>query len=95
MFDAVRSAWIPINSILPALVIALSAIDFVLGIEELRVPRRRIHGVEVRLVTVITAAYVAFAHGANDRSNAIGPMATVYELLNSTPGEFGKVDSTC
>ena len=29
------------------------------------------------------AAYVAFAHGANDRSNAIGPMAAVYQVLES------------
>ena len=32
---------------------------------------------------IITAAYVAFAHGANDRSNAIGPMAAVYQVLES------------
>ncbi len=30
---------------------------------------------------VITACYVAFAHGANDRSNAIGPMAAVWQVF--------------
>ena len=35
------------------------------------------------LLQIITAAYVAFAHGANDRSNAIGPMAAVYQVLES------------
>ena len=29
---------------------------------------------------IITACYVAFAHGANDRSNAIGPMAAVWQV---------------
>jgi len=32
---------------------------------------------------IITAAYVAFAHGANDRSNAIGPMAAVWDVFSN------------
>ncbi|MGB2152974.1 MAG: inorganic phosphate transporter, partial [Flavobacteriaceae bacterium] len=35
-----------------------------------------------------TAAYVAFAHGANDRSNAIGPMAAVWQVLSSDTGQL-------
>ena len=35
---------------------------------------------------IITAAYVAFAHGANDRSNAIGPMAAVWQVLSNDTG---------
>jgi PiT family inorganic phosphate transporter len=34
---------------------------------------------------IITAAYVAFAHGANDVANAIGPLAAVYHI--ATTGE--------
>lgn len=91
-----EGAWIPINSILLALVIGTigsSILYWVLKNYEFQ--GEGFHGVERIFVwlQVITAAYVAFAHGANDRSNAIGPMATVYELLNSTPGELaGKVD---
>ena len=42
-------------------------------------------GVETIFVwlQVITACYVAFAHGANDRSNAIGPMAAVWQVFKS------------
>jgi len=29
---------------------------------------------------IITACYVAFAHGANDVANAIGPMAAIYQI---------------
>ena len=31
---------------------------------------------------------MAFAHGANDRSNAIGPMAAVWQVLSSDTGEL-------
>ena len=41
---------------------------------------------------IITAAYVAFAHGANDRSNAIGPMAAVYQILASGGELTAKAD---
>jgi len=33
-----------------------------------------------RFLQVITACYVAFAHGANDNANAVGPMAAVISL---------------
>jgi predicted phosphate transport protein (TIGR00153 family) len=41
---------------------------------------------------VIAAAYIAFAHGANDRSNAIGPMAAVYQILSSGGEIAAKAD---
>jgi PiT family inorganic phosphate transporter len=36
-----------------------------------------------RNLQVITACYVAFAHGANDVANAIGPLAAVYSVFNN------------
>lgn len=42
------------------------------------------HVVEKLFITlqIISACYVAFAHGANDVSNAIGPVAAVLEVLH-------------
>ena len=37
------------------------------------------------VLQVISAAFVAFAHGANDVANAIGPMSVVVEIANSKP----------
>ena len=91
-----ENAWIPFNAIMVALVIGIiGSLILYWVLRNYEFQGEGFHGVERIFVwlQVITAAYVAFAHGANDRSNAIGPMATVYELLNSTPGELaGKVD---
>jgi PiT family inorganic phosphate transporter len=35
-----------------------------------------------RTLQVITACYVAFAHGANDVANAVGPLAAVYSVFH-------------
>ena len=35
-----------------------------------------------RYLQITTAAFVAFAHGANDVANAVGPMAAVYSVLH-------------
>lgn len=32
---------------------------------------------------ILTACYVAFAHGANDVSNAVGPLAAIFSVLNT------------
>jgi PiT family inorganic phosphate transporter len=82
------NAWFPINSLILAgivAVIAASALGYVLRNYEFKGEKEGFHGVERIFVwlQVITAAYVAFAHGANDRSNAIGPMAAVYQVLSS------------
>ncbi len=36
-----------------------------------------------KFLQVITAFYVAFAHGANDVANAVAPLAAVVSILNS------------
>ncbi|MFN3534039.1 MAG: inorganic phosphate transporter [Desulfatiglandales bacterium] len=40
---------------------------------------------------IITACYVAFAHGSNDVANAVGPFAAIYSTL-STGSVSGKVE---
>jgi len=90
-----ENAWFPINSLIVALiigVIASSILGYVLRNYEFK--REGFHGVERIFVwlQVITAAYVAFAHGANDRSNAIGPMAAVYQILGSGGELAAKAD---
>ncbi len=46
--------------------------------------------VEKRFIAlqIVTAASVAFAHGANDVANAIGPLAGIVSVANSEPGVF-------
>ena len=91
----VENAWFPINSIILAFIIAVIAagvLAYVLRNYEFKGEEEGFHGVERIFVwlQVITAAYVAFAHGANDRSNAIGPMAAVWQVLESG----GKLSAT-
>jgi len=83
-----ENAWFPINSLILACVVATIAaavLAYVLRNYDFKGEEDGFHGVERIFVwlQVIAAAYVAFAHGANDRSNAIGPMATVYQVLSS------------
>ncbi len=40
-----------------------------------------------KILQIMTACYVAFAHGANDVANAIGPLAAVLSIANT--GEVG------
>ena len=93
----VDNAWFPINSIILAFVIAViaaSVLAYVLRNYEFKGEEDGFHGVERIFVwlQVITAAYVAFAHGANDRSNAIGPMAAVYQVISSDGVLAAKAD---
>ena len=86
-----ENAWFPINALLFALAIGILAsitLHLVLRRVDLDAETRGFKGVERIFVwlQIITAAYVAFAHGANDRSNAIGPMAAVYQVLSSETG---------
>jgi|TARA_B110000263_G_scaffold13778_1_gene11459 PiT family inorganic phosphate transporter len=92
-----ENAWFPINSLLVSALIGLiasSILWFVLRKYEFKSKGDGFQGVEKIFVwlQIITAAYVAFAHGANDRSNAIGPMAAVYDILSSGGELSSKVD---
>ena len=89
------NAWIPINSIMLAAMIGAIAslvLYFVLRRIDITEEKRGFRGVERIFVwlQIITAAYVAFAHGANDRSNAIGPMAAVWQVLSSDGGKLAE-----
>ena len=89
------NAWFPINSLILAGVISIIAavvLAYILRNYDFKGEKEGFHGVERIFVwlQVIAAAYVAFAHGANDRSNAIGPMAAVYQVL-SNDGQLGAV----
>ncbi|RJU99348.1 MAG: DUF47 family protein [Candidatus Poseidoniales archaeon] len=88
-----ENAWIPINSIMLAAFIGIVSslvLYAVLRRIDITEEKRGFKGVERIFVwlQIITAAYVAFAHGANDRSNAIGPMAAVWQVLSSETGQL-------
>ena len=81
------TAWFPVNSLILAAVIGAIAsfgLYLVLRRIDINEENKGFTGVERIFVwlQIITAAYVAFAHGANDRSNAIGPMAAVWQVLS-------------
>ena len=85
------AAWLPINSLILAAVIGAIGslcLYFVLQKIDIKEESNGFRGVERIFVwlQIITAAYVAFAHGANDRSNAIGPMAAVWQVLSNDTG---------
>jgi len=82
------NAWFPINSLILAGIVSIIAavvLAYILRNYDFKGEKEGFHGVERIFVwlQVIAAAYVAFAHGANDRSNAIGPMAAVYQVLSN------------
>ncbi len=85
------AAWLPINSLILAAVIgAMGSFGLYLVLKKIDINEesKGFKGVERIFVwlQIITAAYVAFAHGANDRSNAIGPMAAVWQVLSNDTG---------
>ena len=87
----VETAWFPANSlILAAIIGAIASFGLYLILRKIDINEesRGFKGVERIFVwlQIITAAYVAFAHGANDRSNAIGPMAAVWQVLSNDTG---------
>ncbi len=83
-----ENAWLPLNALFLAAMIGAIAsliLYFVLRRVDIEEEVRGFKGVERIFVwlQIITAAYVAFAHGANDRSNAIGPMAAVWDVFSN------------
>jgi PiT family inorganic phosphate transporter len=75
---------LPAKSLMAALVLALFCSTILYSIlRNHEFEETGYLGVETIFVwlQVITACYVAFAHGANDRSNAIGPMAAVWQVF--------------
>ena len=91
------NAWFPINSLMVSFTIGCIAsliLWSVLRNYDFKKQREGFQGVEKIFVwlQIITAAYVAFAHGANDRSNAIGPMAAVYDILANEGSLADQVD---
>ncbi len=85
------TAWFPVNSlILAAIIGAIASFGLYLVLRKIDINEesKGFTGVERIFVwlQIITAAYVAFAHGANDRSNAIGPMAAVWQVLSNDTG---------
>ena len=87
----IETAWFPANSlVLAAIIGAIASFGLYLVLRKIDINEesRGFKGVERIFVwlQIITAAYVAFAHGANDRSNAIGPMAAVWQVLSNDTG---------
>ncbi len=79
-------ACLPIQSLLAALVMGIFCSTILYAIlRNYEFEEKGYSGVETIFawLQVITACYVAFAHGANDRSNAIGPMAAVWQVFKA------------
>ena len=82
-------AWIPLNSFLVALFIGIFASTILwIVLKRYKFKEEGYEGVERVFIwlQIITACYVAFAHGANDVANAIGPMAAIYDIASSSTG---------
>ena len=85
----IEGAWIPINSILVALLIgSIASVVLWAVIRRYEFKEEGYGGVERVFIwlQIITACYVAFAHGANDVANAVGPMAAIYDIATSPAG---------
>ena len=92
-----EGAWIPLNSLLVALLIGIFASTVLWYVlKRYKFEEEGYEGVERVFIwlQIITACYVAFAHGANDVANAIGPMAAIYDIASSSTGVLSpdKVD---
>jgi PiT family inorganic phosphate transporter len=76
----------PLESLIFALLLgALSGLIFYLVIRRQESSKYRdLENIErvFMVLQTITAAYIAFAHGANDVANAIGPLAAVFAIVS-------------
>ena len=80
-----EGAWIPANALLVSLAIgALASLVLYFVLRRYEFKEEGYAGVERVFIwlQIITSCYVAFAHGANDVANAIGPMAAIYQIAN-------------
>ena len=87
------SAWIPLNSIFVAIAIGtVASVVMAAAIRRYQFKEEGYAGMERVFIwlQIITACYVAFAHGANDVANAIGPMAAIWDISTSTDGTLSK-----
>jgi PiT family inorganic phosphate transporter len=78
-----EGAWIPLNALFVSLAIGVAAsLVMYLILRRFEFKEEGYAGVERVFIwlQIITACYVAFAHGANDVANAIGPMAAIYQI---------------
>jgi len=83
------SAWIPLNNILVAIAIGtVASMVMAAAIRRYKFKEEGYAGMERVFIwlQIITACYVAFAHGANDVANAIGPMAAIWDISTSADG---------
>ena len=95
IFKSIEDTNLPSIPFFPALGITLIVGIFAAVISYLLVHRYRPKKIETEheeyksiehifiYLQLITACYVAFAHGSNDVANAIGPLAAVVEILQS------------
>jgi predicted phosphate transport protein (TIGR00153 family) len=84
-----EGAWIPMNALLAALAIGgLASLILWFVLRRYKFEEEGYEGVERVFIwlQIITACYVAFAHGANDVANAIGPMAAIFDIATSATG---------
>ncbi len=84
-----ETAWIPLNSILVACFIGIIAsLLMAAALRRYEFKEEGYAGMERVFIwlQIITACYVAFAHGANDVANAIGPMAAIWDISTSPTG---------
>lgn len=87
------SAWIPFNNILVAIAIGtVASMVMAAAIRRYKFKEEGYAGMERVFIwlQIITACYVAFAHGANDVANAIGPMAAIWDISTSADGTLSK-----
>ncbi|MCP2503735.1 MAG: DUF47 family protein [Candidatus Poseidoniaceae archaeon] len=90
-----NDAWIPINSLAVALAIGILASTVLyLVLRRYQFKEEGMEGSERVFIwlQIITACYVAFAHGANDVANAIGPMAAIWDIATSAGGVLSDGD---